>query len=104
MAGLGIRIPHKKLEEFCRRNHIKRMAFFGSVLRADFRPDSDIDILVEFEPGHTPGLAFFGMQEELKLILGRDVDLNTFNGVKSSRNYLFRDAVLGTAREIYASR
>ena len=65
------------IEELCRRRHIMRLALFGSVLRPDFRPDSDVDVLVEFEPGHTPGLAFFDIQAELTRLLGRTVDLNT---------------------------
>ena len=72
-----ISIPQDKVAEFCRRNHIRKLALFGSVLRADFGPDSDIDVLVEFEPEHIPGLAFFGMEAELSEILGRKVDLNT---------------------------
>lgn len=72
-----IAVDRERLAEFCRRNHIRRLAFFGSVLRDDFRPDSDADVLVEFEPGRTPGLAFFGMEEELEQLLGRPVDLNT---------------------------
>ena len=77
MAGLKIKVPHNEIAEFCRRNHIRRMAFFGSVLREDFRPDSDVDILVEFEAGHVPGLAFFTMQADLSKMLGRQVDLFT---------------------------
>lgn len=65
------------LAEFCRRHHISKLALFGSVLRADFRPDSDVDVLVEFEPGQTPGLAFFDIEAELSQLLGRRVDLNT---------------------------
>ena len=72
-----IEVPTEKLVEFCRRHHIRRFAFFGSVLREDFRPDSDVDVLVEFEEGHVPGLAFFGLQDELSELLGRRVDLNT---------------------------
>ncbi|PKN93235.1 MAG: nucleotidyltransferase [Chloroflexi bacterium HGW-Chloroflexi-6] len=77
MDTLKIPIPRQKLSEFCRRNHIRRLAFFGSVVRDDFTPTSDVDVLVEFEAGYTPGLAFFAMQEELSDILGRKVDLNT---------------------------
>jgi uncharacterized protein len=77
MDTLKIKVPRQKLTEFCRRNHIRRLAFFGSVVREDFSPTSDVDVLVEFEPGYTPGLAFFAMQEELSKILGRKVDLNT---------------------------
>lgn len=65
------------LERFCRRHHIRKLPLFGSVLREDFRADSDIDVLVEFEPGHTPGFGFFEMQEELSTLMGRRVDLNT---------------------------
>ncbi len=74
------------------------MAFFGSVLRDDFRPDSDIDILVEFEPGHVPGLAFFGMEAELSKILDRKVDLVT---PKFLSPY-FRDRVTHEAKVQYA--
>jgi predicted nucleotidyltransferase len=65
------------VSEYCQKNHIKRMAFFGSILRPDFTDASDIDILVEFEPGHTPGLKFFLLQDELSRLLGRKVDLQT---------------------------
>jgi len=65
MDKLKIRVRAKKTGRFLRRNHIRKLAFFGSVLRDDFGPDSDVDVLVEFEPGKTPGFAFFGMQEEL---------------------------------------
>ena len=74
---LPIDVPNSALEDFCRRNHIDRLAFFGSVVRDDFGPDSDVDVLVEFEAGHVPGLAFFAMQDELSALLGRPVDLNT---------------------------
>ena len=71
-------IPKTKIAEFCRRNHIRRLALFGSVLRQDFGPTSDVDVLVEFEPGHVPGLALIRMQDELSALLGgRDVDLVT---------------------------
>jgi uncharacterized protein len=72
-----IAIDRERLAGFCRRNHIRRLALFGSVLRDDFRPDSDVDVLVEFEPGHVPGLRFFALERELSEILGRKVDLNT---------------------------
>ncbi len=76
-ANVSERVDLRGLPEFCRRHHIDRLALFGSVLRADFRTDSDIDVLVEFERGHTPGLAFFDIQTELSDLLGRKVDLNT---------------------------
>jgi len=68
--------PREAMAEFCRRNHIRQLALFGSVLRGDFGAASDVDALVEFEPGHTPGLRFFGMQRELSQLVGRKVDLN----------------------------
>lgn len=74
---LRIPVDQKRIAEFCRRHHIRKLSFFGSVLRDDFGPDSDVDVLVEFEPGRVPGLAFFAMEEELSHILGRRVDLNT---------------------------
>lgn len=77
MAELKIKVPRRKLEDFCKKNHIRKLAFFGSVLREDFGPKSDVDVLVEFERGKTPGLAFFSMQNELSEILGHKVDLNT---------------------------
>ena len=73
----NIKIDREQIAEFCRRNHIRRLALFGSVLRDDFRPDSDVDVLVEFKPGARTGLAFFRMQRELSEIIGRPVDLNT---------------------------
>jgi len=85
--------PKERIAEFCRQHHIKKLAIFGSVLRPDFRADSDIDVLVEFEPDHVPGLAFFGMQEELSTILGRKVDLNTAQCLSR----YFRDRVLQEA-------
>lgn len=72
---------------------------FGSILRDDFSPDSDIDVLVEFQPDHTPGLAFFSMQEELSALLGRAVDLNT----PRCLSRYFRDDVLREAEVVYAA-
>jgi predicted nucleotidyltransferase len=95
---LPVALPTSEIAEFCRRHHIRRLALFGSVQRPDFRPESDIDMLVEFEPGHTPGLAFFGMQEELAQILGHPVDLNTLQFI----NPYFRDEVQDSAEVIYS--
>jgi len=95
------RIPldRQRVEVYCRRNHVRRLALFGSVLRADFGPDSDVDVLVEFEPGHVPGLAFIRMQSELSEILGRRVDLNT----PGFLSRYFRDEVLSEAEDVYAA-
>jgi predicted nucleotidyltransferase len=72
-----IPIDRQRVADFCRRHHIRKLAVFGSVLREDFGAASDVDVLVEFEPGHVPGLAFIAMEAELSQILGRNVDLNT---------------------------
>ena len=77
MITARIEIPYDRIADFCRRNHIRKLSLFGSVVREDFKPDSDVDVLVEFEPEYTPGLRFFSMQTELSQILGRPVDLNT---------------------------
>ena len=71
-----IPVDRDKIGEFCRKHHIRKLAIFGSALREDFGPESDVDVLVEFEPGHVPGLAFFGMEMALSEILARKVDLN----------------------------
>ena len=94
-----VKIDKEKIAEFCRRNHIRRLAFFGSVLRDDFGPDSDVDVLVEFEDGHVPGLAFFGMELELSEIIGRKVDLNTPNFLSR----YFRDDVEASAEVQYVA-
>jgi hypothetical protein len=73
----AIEIPKQELVAFCRRNHVRRLSLFGSILRDDFGPDSDVDVLVEFKEGHVPGLRFFALQRELSELLGRPVDLHT---------------------------
>jgi len=70
-------IPTDEIAAFCRRHHVRRLSLFGSVLRDDFTPDSDVDVLVEFEPGRVPGLAFFAMELELGEMLERKVELST---------------------------
>jgi predicted nucleotidyltransferase len=92
-----VAIPSEKIAEFCRKHHIRKLSLFGSVLRDDFRPDSDIDVLVEFESGHAPGWEFVAMQEELSEILGHQVDLNTAGFL--SRH--FRQKVLDIAQVVY---
>ncbi len=96
---LHINVDEARIADFCRRHHIRRLAFFGSVLRDDFTPESDVDVLVEFDPDHIPGLAFFSMQRELSALLGRKVDLSTPEWLSSS----FRDAVLREAQPLYAA-
>ena len=78
MTKAKIDIPKEKITDFCRRHRIRRLAFFGSVVRDDFQPDSDVDVLVEFEPGTRIGMIrLAGLELELGKILGRKVDLNT---------------------------
>ncbi|MCK6583099.1 MAG: nucleotidyltransferase domain-containing protein [Anaerolineales bacterium] len=103
MEKIRINVPRKKLEAFCRKYRIQRLAFFGSVLRKDFKPTSDVDVLIEFEPGYTPGLAFYAMPEELKKIIGRNVDLLTYRGVQSSRNPIRRKSILESAQVYYVA-
>ena len=97
-ASARIHIDRTRLELFCRKHALRRMAFFGSVLRADFRPDSDVDILVEFKPGRTPGFfRLFEMQDELSEILGRSTDLKT----REDLSPYFRDEVVRSAEPFY---
>jgi predicted nucleotidyltransferase len=99
MTYHGIAIPQHEIAAFCRRNRIRRLALFGSILRDDFGPESDIDVLVEFERGARTGLKFFDMQEELSRILGRKVDLNTAGFLGKH----FREQVLSQADVQYAA-
>jgi uncharacterized protein len=94
-----IAIDRAALAEFCRRHRVRRLSLFGSVLRDDFGPQSDVDVLVEFEPGYVPGLAFFGMQDELSGLLGHKVDLNT----PGFLSRYFRDQVLAEAETQYVA-
>lgn len=87
-------VAPEALAAFCRRYHVRRLSLFGSALRDDFGPESDLDVLVEFEPGHAPGFAFFGMQDELSELFGRTVDLNT----PAFLSRYFRQDVLRDAR------
>jgi predicted nucleotidyltransferase len=99
MRTLPIELPRAAVEAFCRRRHIRKLSLFGSVLRDDFRPESDVDVLVEFDPAHTPGLSFFAMQDELSDILGRRVDLNTPRDLSG----LFRAEVEREAEVVYVA-
>jgi len=78
MGELKINIPQNKLEQFCKRHHIRKLSLFGSVLSDHFGPLSDVDVLVEFDPDHIPGLSLIRMQDELSEIFdGRQIDLVT---------------------------
>lgn len=97
--SVKINIPKDKIAEFCRRNRIHRLALFGSVLRDDFGPESDVDVLVEFEPdARVDFFELYDMEQEFgRLLGGRKVDLNTS---KSLSKY-FRDEVMQEAEEQY---
>jgi hypothetical protein len=99
MGRHGISFPREIIAEFCKQHHIRKLALFGSVLREDFRPDSDVDVLVEFEPGHTVGLLrMAGLEIELSEALGRKVDLRT----TAELSRYFRDEVARTSEVQYA--
>ncbi len=91
-------IPKDKIADFCRRNHICRLSIFGSALRDDFAPDSDVDVLVEFDAGHEPGFAFFDLQDKLSELLGRKADLHT----PGFLSRYFRSKILKEAEVQYA--
>lgn len=97
MINQHITIPYEEIAAFCERNHIRKLSLFGSVLRDDFSDESDVDVLVEFEPGKTPGWEFVSMGNELSEILGRKVDFLT-EGFLSRH---FRQKVLDLAQVVY---
>lgn len=98
-------IPRDKIAEFCRRWKINELSLFGSVLREDFQPDSDVDVLVSFAPDVTWSLwDLVTMQEELTQILGREVDLVERRAVERSKNYIRRRHILSSAERIYVAR
>jgi uncharacterized protein len=99
MKYQDIQISDDQIADFCRRHRIRRLALFGSILRDDFREDSDVDVLVEFERGTAVGLNFFAMEQELSDLIGRKVDLNTPNFLST----YFRDTILAEAQVQYVS-
>ena len=101
MGKIQINVPGDKISEFCKRYRINKLSLFGSVLRSDFSDSSDIDVLIEFEPGH--GTGYFGlarMERELTAIIGRKVDLRT----PQELSRYFREEVLSKAEIQYAER
>ena len=95
-----VQIPESQLREFCQKYRVSRLALFGSRLGSDYRPDSDVDVLVRFQPDAQIGfITFSRMQRELSTMFGRQVDLVTENGLKS----LIRDEIISDSRELYAS-
>lgn len=100
----SIQLPYHKIKDFCRKWRISEFALFGSALRSDFGPDSDIDALVTFDP--TANWTLFDhvdMQTELEAILNRDVDLVSRGGIERSRNHIRRQEILDSAQVIYAA-
>jgi predicted nucleotidyltransferase len=93
-------IDHAAVSAFCQRHGVARLALFGSALRDDFRADSDVDVLIEFQPGHVPGLEFVSMERELSALLqGRRVDLVT----PKFLNARIREQVLREAEPLYVA-
>jgi len=104
MLTINLEFPQQKLTEFCRRWQIRELALFGSVLRPDFGPESDVDLLVTFEPAADWSLFdHIRMQDELSQLFKREVDLLTRRAVERSHNQPRRDEILKTAETIYVS-
>ena len=104
MAKTRIKIPKAQIAAFCRKWDIIEFAFFGSVLRDDFNPDSDIDVLVTFaESAKHTLFDLVRMENELKELLDHDIDIVSKRGVESSRNFLRRNAILNSAEAVYAA-
>ena len=105
MNKAKIRIPKTKIAQFCKRWNVSEFALFGSVLRPDFRPESDVDILISFLPdAHVTLFDMARMQAELQTIFKREVDLISKRGVENSRNYLRRKNILNSAQVIHVAR
>lgn len=103
---MSVRIPidHEKIADFCQRWKITEFALFGSVLRDDFRPNSDVDVLVTFDAdSHWTLFDLVHMEWELEAMFGREVDLVSRRGIERSRNYLRRKAILSSAEVIYVA-
>ena len=104
MAVPRLELPLDEIMGFCKKWQIDEFALFGSVLRSDFGPDSDLDVLVSFSPGTDWGLLdHLRMEQELAALLGREVDLLTRRAVEQSHNWIRREEILGTAEVIYAA-
>jgi uncharacterized protein len=100
---MKLNLPHEQIAEFCRKWNVTEFALFGSVLRDDFRPDSDVDVLVTWAPEARISLFdYTPMREELEAMFGRRVDLISKEGIEQSRNWIRKKEILGSARVIYA--
>ncbi|MFH0964564.1 MAG: nucleotidyltransferase family protein [Planctomycetota bacterium] len=99
-----IEVPLGRIREFCRKWRVKEISLFGSVLRDDFRPDSDVDVLVDFQDDGAWGLLdLVHMEEELSAILGRKADLVDRRSVEASRNYIRRRRILDSLEPLYVA-
>ncbi len=99
-----ITLDEAKIRALCGKYHIRRLALFGSVLRPDFGPDSDVDVLVQFGPDAAPTLLTLSrIEDELRGILGREVDLVNLAAVEQSRNYIRRKELLSSLETVYAA-
>src|SRR5713226_7838126 len=102
MINPNLKLPQERVADFCRRRQIKRLSVFGSATRDDFRPDSDVDVLVEFEDSAQVTLFdLVEMQDELKDLLDRPVDLVERRAVERSENYIRRRHILSSAEPVY---
>lgn len=104
MTVAAIELPMEQIAEFCHKWQVTEFALFGSVLRDDFCPSSDIDVMVQFHSDAHPTFSSLDqMEAELKTIFHRDIDLITRQGIETSRNYLRRHEILSSAQVIYAT-
>jgi len=104
MIQIQLNLPTEEIITFCQKWQVTELALFGSVLRDDFRPNSDIDIMVQFHPEAHPTFSTLEqMEAELKSLCNREVDLVTRQGIESSQNYLRRHEILSSAQVIYAT-
>jgi len=105
MVASNLQLPTDSIERFCRKWMVVELSLFGSVLRGDFRPDSDVDVLVAFAPEAAWSIFdLIKMEEELTAILGRPVDLLERRAVEQSENYIRRNHILSTAEPVYVAR
>jgi predicted nucleotidyltransferase len=100
---LALAIDHERLASLCRQYHVAKLELFGSRAKGTARPDSDVDLLVTFEEGKTPGLAFVAFAEALEEVFGREVDLLTRDCVEKDFNPYRREGILATTEPFYAA-
>jgi uncharacterized protein len=100
---LGLSIDEKRLKDLCRHYHVSRLELFGSRAKGTARPDSDVDLLVTFEPTFLPGFEFFALADDLERLFGRRVDMLTRPRVERDDNPYFRHQVLDIVETLYAA-